>query len=64
MKDQYALQVHSVNLYIRSDEGKVYFEQATKHAEPICYNSVLFQQMVDKGAVLEYREELFVLYAD
>lgn len=63
-EDVHHLQVRSVNMYIRTDEGKVYFEKATKHGEPWPYTSVLFQQMIEQGAVLESRNDYYTLYAD
>jgi hypothetical protein len=66
--EEFAAHLKAVNLKIRIDEGLVYFEANTKHTEPWPFTSLLFQQMIDNGAVLEHREDFlaedFVLYAD
>ncbi|WP_161888579.1 recombinase family protein [Pontibacter russatus] len=62
--EKFALHLKAVNLKVRIDEGLVYFEPDTKHTEPWPFTSLLFQQVIDKGAVLEYIDGYYALYAD
>ncbi|WP_242920793.1 recombinase family protein [Pontibacter liquoris] len=64
-KVEYGLQVEAINSKkIRTEEGKLFFDDSMKHGEPIPYTSVLFQQMIEKGAVLQHRNDYYTLYAD
>ncbi|MHC2992007.1 hypothetical protein OB13_10555 [Pontibacter sp. HJ8] len=62
--EELAPHLKAVNLKIRIDEGLVYFEANTKHTEPWPFTSLLFQQMIDHGAVLEQEDGYYALYAD
>lgn len=64
-KVEYGLQVEAINSKkIKTEEGKLFFDDSMQYGEPIPYTSKLFQQIIEKGAVLEHRNDYYILYTD